>query len=59
LAFDYLQLGDKEHALEWLERAFREKSSEATLLKVDLRWESLRSDSRFQDILSRMNFPPN
>jgi tetratricopeptide (TPR) repeat protein len=57
LAFDYLQLGDKDHALEWLERAFREKSGSAQFLKVDLRWESLHSDPRFQSILRRMNFP--
>jgi eukaryotic-like serine/threonine-protein kinase len=59
VAFDYLQLGDKEHALEWLEKAYREKSGDAQSLKVDLRWESLRSDSRFQDILRRMNLPPD
>ena len=59
LAFDYLQLGDKDHAIEWLEKAYREKSQDAQFLKVDLRWESLRSDPRFQDILHRMNFPPD
>ncbi len=59
LAFDYLQLGDKEHAIEWLEKAYREKSEAAQFLKLDLRWESLHSDPRFQDILRRMNFPPD
>ena len=59
VAFDYLQLGDKDHAIEWLEKAYREKSQDAQFLKVDLRWESLRSDARFQDILRRMNFPPD
>jgi hypothetical protein len=57
LANDYLQLGNKDRAIEWLEKAYREKASGAQSLKVDLRWESLRSDSRFQDILLRMNFP--
>src|SRR5262249_43263980 len=32
LAFDYLQLGDKEHAVEWLEKAYREKSQAAPYL---------------------------
>src|SRR5262249_30347618 len=48
LAEDYLQLGDKDHAIEWLEKAYREKSNAVADLKVDLRWESLRSDPRFQ-----------
>ena len=56
-AVDYLQLGDKDHALEWLEKAYREKSALAGFLKVDPQWESLRSDPRFQDLLRRMNFP--
>ncbi len=57
LADDYFQLGNRDHAIEWLEKAYQEKSQAAQFLKVDLRWESLRSDPRFQDILRRMNFP--
>jgi hypothetical protein len=50
-------LGDKEHAIEWLEKAFREKSPSTQFLKVDPVWDALRSDPRFQDLLRRMNFP--
>jgi len=56
-ARDYLRLGDKEHAIEWLEKAFREKSPSTQFLKVDPVWDALRSDPRFQDLLRRMNFP--
>jgi serine/threonine protein kinase len=35
------------------------RASAAQFLKVDLRWKSLHSDPRFQDILRRMNFPPD
>jgi serine/threonine protein kinase/Tfp pilus assembly protein PilF len=58
-ARDYLRLGDKEHAIEWLEKAFREKSQSMQFLKVDPIWNPLRSDPRFRDILRRMNFPPD
>src|SRR6267378_1576903 len=56
-AIDYLRLGDKEHALNLLERGFGEKSVSMQYLRVDPGWDSLRSDPRFQDILRRMNFP--
>jgi eukaryotic-like serine/threonine-protein kinase len=56
-AKDYLRLGDKDHAIEYLEKAFREKSVSVQFLKVDPTWDPLRSDPRFQDLLRRMNFP--
>src|SRR5712664_37996 len=56
-ARDYLRLGDKEHAIEWLEKGFREKSVSMQFLKVDQVWDPLRSDPRFQNLLHRMNFP--
>ena len=59
LALDYLRLGDKDHAIEWLERGFKEKSQGASYLKMDPTWDPLRSDPRFQDIIRRMNFPLN
>jgi len=58
-ALDYVHLGDKEHALEWLEKAFWEKGTSAQFLKVDAMWDSLRPDPRFQNILRGMNFPPD
>ncbi len=58
-ARDYLRLGDKEHAIEWLEKGFREKSVSMQFLKADQVWDPLRSDPRFQNLLHRMNFPSN
>jgi serine/threonine protein kinase/TolB-like protein/Tfp pilus assembly protein PilF len=54
----YAGLGEKDQALAWLERAFAERSTWMTYLKVDPGLDSLRSDPRFQDLLRRMNFPP-
>ncbi|HST09044.1 MAG TPA: winged helix-turn-helix domain-containing protein [Terriglobales bacterium] len=50
----YLSLGDKDRALEWLERAYRERSSLLIYLKVDPRFDALRSDHRFRDLVQRV-----
>jgi hypothetical protein len=51
-------LGEKDKAFEYLEKAYEERSSDLPyFLKADLRVDNLRSDSRFQDLMRRMNFP--
>jgi serine/threonine protein kinase/Flp pilus assembly protein TadD len=54
-----LGLGDKEKALEWLEKAC-DDPDEKTDVKfsqfiVDFRWDSLRSDPRFKTLLKKMH----
>jgi TolB-like protein/Tfp pilus assembly protein PilF len=53
----YAALGKTEEALKWLETAYREHCEWTVLLKVDPRFDSLRDDARFQDLMRRMNFP--
>jgi len=53
----YLGLGDKDHAFEWLEKAYEERARMLVMLKVEPRLDPLRSDTRFQNLLQRMNFP--
>jgi serine/threonine-protein kinase len=53
----YAGLGQKDKALEYLERAYREHSGTMWALKMDPQCDPLRSDPRFQDLLRRMNFP--
>lgn len=50
----YNGLGDQNEALSCLERACDERDARVTLLKVDPRWDSLRSDPRFVAILKRV-----
>jgi len=50
----YAGLGDKERALEWLEKAFDDRSLEMIFLKVDPRFDSLHADPRFAGLLRRM-----
>jgi TolB-like protein/Tfp pilus assembly protein PilF len=52
-----LVLGRREDALTWLEKAYRERASLMVLLKTDPRFDELRSEPRFQDLMRRMNFP--
>jgi hypothetical protein len=54
VAVIFAALGDKGQAFAWLEKA--EKASDRILvrLKVDSRFDSLRSDPRFADLLRRL-----
>jgi TolB-like protein/DNA-binding winged helix-turn-helix (wHTH) protein/Flp pilus assembly protein TadD len=53
----YVSLGEKDEAFRWLERAHRERDAWLALLKVWPRFDPLRSDPRFEDLVRRMNFP--
>jgi hypothetical protein len=50
----HIGLGDKNQAIEWLERAHEERSSHMVYFISDPAWDPLRSDPRFQDLLRRM-----
>jgi hypothetical protein len=49
----YLGTGEKDKALDWLERAYSQHSNVMTYLKVEPEFDSLRGDPRFQDLLHR------
>jgi len=52
----YDHAGEKDRALEWLEKAYEEREPALVDLNV---WPqgTLRDDPRFKDLLRRMNFP--
>lgn len=54
----YTGLGDKGQAFKWLERAFEERDVWLMNLKVDPVFAKLRSDKRFQDLLTRAGLRP-
>ena len=56
VALVHTGLGDKEKAFESLEKAFEERSTLLTYLKMDPRFDPLRGDPRFQAMLRRLNF---
>ncbi len=58
MAAIYVGLGDKDRAFEWLQKAYAEHSSLLVHVKWDPRFDPLRSDPRFQDLLRRVGLPP-
>ena len=52
----YAQLGDRGRAIDWLDKAYRNRSC-LYWLRQDPRFDSIRSDPRFQELLAKMNFP--
>jgi len=54
IALVYVGLGEKDQAFAWLEKAYGERSFGVAWLKVEPRWDSLRSDPRFADLLRRV-----
>ena len=57
IACVYAALGEKDQAFAWLEKGYEERHPNLVWLKMDPSVDPLRSDSRFQDLLRRMNFP--
>ena len=56
-ALIYTALGQRDDALAELQRAHAEQDITLTVVNVDPRFASLRTDPRFQVILSSMRFP--
>jgi TolB-like protein/DNA-binding winged helix-turn-helix (wHTH) protein len=57
IAAVYAALQQKETAFEWLEQAYQVRSASLINLKVDPRFDSLRSDQRFSDLVRRVGLP--
>ena len=56
IAVVYNGLGEREKTLDYLEQAYRQKNVLMVFLKVDPKWNSLRNEPRFIDLMRRMNF---
>jgi len=57
-ALIYAGLGEKEQALIWLRKAVEERSHWLVWIRVDPRFDALRSDTRFQQLVGTV-FPAN
>ena len=51
----YFGLGEKDKAFDWLNKACEQHSTQLFWIKTVPDLDSVRSDSRFQAILRRMN----
>jgi len=50
----YLGLGEKEKALDWLDKAYENQESACWLLKVDPIYDSMRNEPRFQALVQKV-----
>ncbi len=57
IAMVYVALGDRDQALAWLDQAEKARDGQLTRIKADPRFDSLRSDPRFADLVRRVNTP--
>ena len=58
IAADYALLGEKDKAFEWLDRAVRDREGPLMYLKVDDRFDALRSDPRLEDVIRSIGLLP-
>ena len=56
IALVYAGLGDKDHAMTWLEKAYEDRSTSMVFLKADPELTSLHSDPRFDQLSRRIGF---
>ena len=56
IALIYNGLGERDETLDWLERGYKERDPKMVFLKVEPKWNNLRADPRFQDLLRRVGF---
>jgi serine/threonine protein kinase/TolB-like protein/Tfp pilus assembly protein PilF len=54
IALVYLALDEREQVLAWLEKSYAQHSSMMTWLKVDPRFDRIRQEPRFQDLMRRV-----
>jgi len=54
IAMIYIGLDEREQALTWLEKSYRQHSAMMAWLKVDPRFDPIRQEPRFQDLMRRV-----
>jgi len=57
IATSYALMGDRDQAFDWLEKAFKERSTGLEYIKSEDFFDGLRSDPRYSDLLRRMGLP--
>ena len=58
IAMLYADLGDKDHAFEWLDTAYQEHDLSLLYgLRTDFKMDSLRSDPRYAGLVRKIGFP--
>jgi Flp pilus assembly protein TadD len=54
IALIYNSLDEKDNAFVWLEKAYANHDPKMTLLKVEPKWNNLRSEPKFLELIAKM-----
>jgi TolB-like protein/Tfp pilus assembly protein PilF len=57
IAVIYVGLGSKDSTFDWLGKAYEDRSTWLTWLKVDPRFDGIRDDARYRNLMRRMGLP--
>jgi TolB-like protein/Tfp pilus assembly protein PilF len=57
IAMIYNGLGERDETLAWLERGIQKRDPRLAFLKVEPKWNNLRDDPRFAELLREVGFP--
>ena len=57
IAANYADVGDRDQAFAWLQKAYLEKSNNLSYIKVMPQLDGLRSDPRYAALLKKMGLP--
>jgi TolB-like protein/Flp pilus assembly protein TadD/predicted Ser/Thr protein kinase len=57
MATAYALIGDRDHAFEWLEKAYTERSGRLEYIKGEEAFEPFRGDPRYVSLLRRIGLP--
>jgi TolB-like protein/DNA-binding winged helix-turn-helix (wHTH) protein/Tfp pilus assembly protein PilF len=57
IALIYAGLGEKDQAFAWLDKAYEQHTFQMQWIKIEPRWDNLRSDPRFQALIRRVGLP--
>lgn len=58
IALIYAGLGMNDEAFNWLEKGYEAHEFQLQWLAIEPRWDSLRTDPRFADLIRRIGLPP-
>jgi TolB-like protein/Tfp pilus assembly protein PilF len=53
----YSELGDRDEAFKWLEKAIENREADTPWLKVAPVWDNLRDDPRFAELIKKVGLP--
>ena len=54
IALAYNAVGEREKALDYLEKGFAERDVRMVFLKVEPQWDTLRTEPAFVELIKRM-----